>query len=103
MSDNSLPIRLAGRQPLLILHQPEPGEYWVFASGAIVAHLNSCDLGNNETCWLWHLTGPAAGDDEAGTSGECSTLLAARNAIGAALLAGPRAMTGEPAPTQEKV
>jgi len=77
------PARLTS-QPLL-LHQREPGEYWVVVAGFIAGRVSRYEAPDGGPLWLWYLTGPIDKEERKADCGDGRSLLDAKEALRASL------------------
>ncbi len=77
------PARLVS-QPLL-LHQREPGEYWVIVAGFVAGRVSRYEAPDGGPLWLWYLTGPSEGEEHDRDCGDGRSLLDAKEALRASL------------------
>lgn len=73
------PSRLV-RQPLM-LHQREPGEYWVIVAGFVAGRMSRYQAPDGDIRWLWHLTGPQNLAKDISEYGDDDTLNKAKESL----------------------
>lgn len=68
------------RQPLM-LHQREPGEYWVIVAGFVAGRMSRYEAPGGDFRWLWYLTGPQNVSKAISEYGDDDTLVKAKEAL----------------------
>jgi hypothetical protein len=71
----------------MLLHQREPGEYWVITAGLVVGRVSQYSSGDGDIFWLWYLTGPQNHNEDTCLFGDSRSLLAAKEALRSSLQA----------------